>query len=583
MQPVDYTTLMASCSELRSQWLPARLEQVYQRDRFTISLALRTIKQRGWLDISWHPQAARICISNPPPRIPDTFTFSQQLKHQLGGLALIGIAEVSPWERVLDFQFAKRPGEAPLWHLYVEVMTKYSNVILTTANNLVVTCAHQVNSQQSSVRQIQTGQPYEMPPSLTNPIPNPQETQQQWQERISLIPGSLWRNVIKNYRGLSKALVQPMIETAGLNSQKSTDDLTALDWENLFRLWQKWLGILEKLDFEPSWTSTGYSVTGWGGIESVKTVNELLNSYYTQHLNQQEFSQLHHQISQKLNGITGKLQLKADTFTERLKQSDGAELLRSQADLLMANLQEWQPGMKNISLADFETGEAVAIKLDPEKNAVQNAQSIYKKHQKLKRARIAVEPLLAEVQAEIDYLEQVEAFLSQLDSYRSAEDLQTLQEIRDELIQQGYLNAPEHHHQDNKKDTEFYRYQTPGGFELLVGRNNRQNDLLTFRVAGDYDLWFHTQEIPGSHVLLRLDAGAIPDEVDLQFVADMSAFYSRARQSEVVPVIYTKPKFVYKPKGAKPGMVVYKQEQVLWGKPQSAEVHINQRSITLDF
>ena len=583
MQPVDYTTLMASCSELRAQWLPARLEQVYQRDRFTISLALRTLKKRGWLDISWHPQAARICISYPPPRIPDTFTFSQQLRHQLGGLALIAIAEVSPWERVLDFQFAKRPGEAPLWHLYVEVMTKYSNVILTTADNLVVTCAHQVNSQQSSVRQIQTGQPYELPPSLTNPIPSLPETQQQWQERISLIPGSLWRNVIKNYRGLSKGLVQPMIKTAGLDPQTSTDDLTTSDWEKLFLLWQKWLGILQKLDFYPSWTSTGYSVTGWEAIESVNTVGELLNSYYTQQLNQQEFSQLHHQISQKLNSITSKLQLKADTFTERLRQSDGAELLRSQADLLMANLQEWQPGMKNISLADFETGEVVVIKLDPEKNAVQNAQSIYKKHQKLKRARTAVEPLLAEVQAEIDYLEQVEAFLSQLDSYRSPEDLQTLEEIRDELIQQGYLNAPEHHHQDNKKDTEYYRYQTPNGLELLVGRNNRQNDLLTFRVAGDYDLWFHTQEIPGSHVLLRLDAGAIPDEVDLQFVADMSAFYSRARQSEVVPVIYTKPKFVYKPKGAKPGMVVYKQEQVLWGKPQSVEVHIKQRSTPIDF
>ena len=580
MQPVDYTTLVASCSELRSQWLPARLEQVYQRDRFTISLALRTLKKRGWLDISWHPQAARICISDPPPRIPDTFTFSQQLKHQLGGLALIAIAEVSPWERVLDFQFAKRPGEAPLRHLYVEVMTKYSNIILTTANNLVITCAHQVNSQQSSVRQIQTGQPYELPPSLINPIPSLQETQQQWQERISLIPGSLWRNLIKNYRGLSKALVQPMIETAGLDPQQWTDSLNKSDWERLFQLWQKWLQVLEKLIFYPSWTSTGYTVMGWKAIESVDTVGELLNRYYTQELNQQEFSRLYHQISQKLHSITTKLQFKADTFTQRLKQSDGAELLRSQADLLMANLQEWQPGMENISLGDFETGEVVVIKLDPEKNAVQNAQIIYKKHQKLKRARIAVEPLFAEVKTEIDYLEQVEAFLSHLDSYRSPEDLKTLEEIRDELIQQGYLKAPEHHHQNNRKDTEFYRYQTPSGLELLVGRNNRQNDLLTFRVAGDYDLWFHTQEVPGSHVLLRLDAGAIPDEVDLQFVADISAFYSRARQNEVVPVIYTKPKFVYKPKGAKPGMVVYKQERVLWGKPKGAEIQIKQKSIS---
>ncbi|NES76479.1 MULTISPECIES: NFACT family protein [Okeania] len=576
MQPVDYTTLIASCSELRVKWLPARLEQVYQRDRFTITIALRTLKKRGWLDISWHPQGARICISDPPPRAPDTFTFSQQLRHQLGGLALIAIVEVSPWERVLDFQFAKRPGEAPLWHLYVEVMTKYSNVILTTADNFVVTCAHQVNSQQSSLRQIQTGQPYELPPSLTNPIPNLQETQQQWQERISLIPGVLWRNLIKNYRGLSKALVQPMIEASGLDSQESTNDLSASDWQKLFKSWQEWLKNLEHSKFYPGWTENGYTVTGWLSVESVDTVQELLNDYYTGQLNQQEFSQLYHQISQKLKNITAKLQLKADTFTERLHQSDGAELLRSQADLLMANLHEWRPGMKAITLCDFETGEPMVIKLDPEKNAVQNAQSLYKKHQKLKRARVAVEPLLATVQAEIDYLEQVEAFLSQLDTYQTPEDLRTLEEIRDELIQQAYLKAPEHHHQDNKKDTEFYRYETPGGFELLVGRNNRQNDLLTFRVAGDYDLWFHTQEIPGSHVLLRLDAGATPDEVDLQFVADISAFYSRARQSEIVPVIYTKPKFVYKPKGAKPGMVVYKQEQVFWGKPQRAETHIAQ-------
>ncbi|MDE5071617.1 MAG: NFACT RNA binding domain-containing protein [Trichodesmium sp. St16_bin4-tuft] len=580
MQPVDYTTLMASCSQLRSQWLPARLEHVIQRDRFTISLALRTLKKRGWLDISWHPQAARICIADPPPRVPDTFTFSQQLKHQLNGLALIAIAEVSPWERALDFQFAKRPGEKPLWHLYVEVMTKYSNVILTTVDNLVITCARQINIQQSSVRQIQTGQPYELPPSLTNSIPSVSETQQHWQEQISLVPGSLSRNLIKNYRGLSKALVEPMIKTAGLDPQQLTNSLNNSDWEKLFQLWQKWLQALDKLIFNPGWTSTGYTVTGWKAIECVDSVGELLNHYYTQQLNQQEFTQLHHQISQKVNSITAKLQLKAQTFTQRLEQSDGAELLRSQADLLMANLQEWQPGMKNISLPDFETGEIIFIKLDPEKNAVQNAQSIYKKYQKLKRAHTIVKPLLAEVQNEIHYLEQVEAFLSQLNNYRSPEDLQTLEEIREELIQQGILNAPEHHQQNNRKDTEFYRYQTPSGLELLVGRNNRQNDLLTFRVAGDYDLWFHTQEIPGSHLLLRLDAGTIPDEVDLQFVADMSAFYSRGRQSEVVPVIYTKPKFVYKPKGAKPGMVIYNQEQVLWGKPQSAAVHINQKSTT---
>ncbi|MCY7277481.1 MAG: NFACT RNA binding domain-containing protein, partial [Phormidesmis sp. CAN_BIN44] len=121
-----------------------------------------------------------------------------------------------------------------------------------------------------------------------------------------------------------------------------------------------------------------------------------------------------------------------------------------------------------------------------------------------------------------------------------------------------------------------YRFKTPGGFDLLVGRNNRQNDHLTFRQANDYDLWFHTQEIPGSHVLLRLEPGAVADEADLQFVADMAAYYSRSRQSEQVPVVYTEPRHVYKPKGAKPGIAIYKQERIIWGQPQRASRYLAQ-------
>ena len=626
MQPVDFTTLTATCSELRAKWLPARLEQVYQRDRFTVSLALRTMNQRGWIDISSHPAAARICVGDSPPRIPDTFTFSEQLRHQLSGLALVSIAPVSPWERVIDLQFAKRPGEPALWHLYAEIMGKYSNVILTAQDNLVVTCAHQVSAKQSSVRPIQTGQPYEMPPSLTDAVPSLSEPQNRWKERISLVPGPLKGNLLKNYRGLSKALVVSMILSANLDPEQPTDSLNPDDWQQLFQRWLYWLQCLENSKFQASFTPQGYSVIDWpkpensssvsppgggrggltviggdkeeltsalssssvsplgggrGGLtvlggdkeeltSSFSSVQELLNSYYTGEINQQVFAQLRHQLTQKLNNVLAKLRLKANTFKERLQQSAGADTHKSQADLLMANLQHWEPGMKSISLPDFETEKPVLIPLNVEKNAVQNAQAIYKKHQKLKRARIAVEPLLAAVQEEIDYLEQVEAALSVLETYRNTQDLQTLAEIREELIQQKYLVVPDYRSTDKNAAIEFHRYHTPSGFELLIGRNNRQNDQLTFRTANDYDLWFHTLEIPGSHALLRLTPGNVAQETDLQFAADMTAYYSRARHSEQVPVVYTEPKYVYKPKGAKPGMVVYKQERIVWGRPQQA-------------
>jgi predicted ribosome quality control (RQC) complex YloA/Tae2 family protein len=366
-----------------------------------------------------------------------------------------------------------------------------------------------------------------------------------------------------------------MVQAAGLDPQCVTENLTDAEWTRLFECWCQWLKALEASNFQPHFTETGYSVIAWNNTQpesSVETVQELLNRYYTAELNQQEFKQVRHQITQKLNNLLSKLRQKADGFIQRLKQSDDADTYRAQADLLMASLHEWQPGMKTITLSDFETGKPVKIPLNPEKNAVQNAQAYYKRHQKLKRARIAVEPLLAEVQTEINYLEQVEAAIAQIEAYQTPEDLQTLAEIRDELTEQGYLNTPDYQNRSTT-ETEFYRYQTPSGFELLVGRNNRQNDLLTSKVAGDYDLWFHSQEIPGSHVLLRLNAGEIPEETDLRFVANLTAYYSRARQSEQVPVIYTKPKHVYKPKGAKPGMVIYKHETVIWGNPQQAVIN----------
>lgn len=566
MQPVDLTTLRAVYAELRAGWLPARLEQVYQRDRATIALALRTLKGRDWLTLSWHPQAARLCMEDPPPRIPDTFTFSDQLRHQLQGLALIAMPLISPWERVIDFQFAARPDDPPLWHLYGEIMGKYSNVILTNANQEIITAAHQVSPEKSSLRPVQTGQLYEPPPPLTGDIPSREESQASWQERVGLIPDQLKRQLLKTYRGLGPNLVKAMIERAGLDPQQTTDSLTPENWTALFQVWQEWLEILETEQFQPGWTETGFTVLGWGMIKPVESAQTLLKEYYQEELNQQAFKQLHHQLLQKVSNLIKKQQQKKETFQNRLQQSDNAEIYRQQGDLLMAYSYQWQPGLSSMQLPDFETGELITIPLNPEKNAIQNAQGYYKKHQKLKRARKAVEPLLRATDREINYLQQVEASLKQLEGYQHWGDLQTLKEIQEELIEQRYI-LPQRAGTPTEEAKPITDY-TPSGYEVLVGRNNRQNDQLTFRVATDYDLWFHSQEIPGSHVLLRLPAGAIPDEKDLQWVANIAAYYSRARESQQVPVVYTKPKYVYKPKGAKPGMAIYDHETVIWGKPQ---------------
>ncbi len=588
MQPVDLTTLVAVCDELRNSCLPARLEQVCQIDRHTIYIALRTLEQKFWLLISWHPQLARIYLSDPPPPLPDTFTFSQQIWHQVTGLALVEIVLVSPWERVLDLQFAKRPHDPVEAHLYLEIMGKYSNAILVNSVNEIVTAAHQVSSKQSRVRPIQTGDCYELPPALLENIPNLNESFDVWSDYLGLIPQPILKSLVKNYRGVSSALGRSLLAIAKIDEQTTTDKLTAQNWQNLYQAWQKWLRCLDRKEFFPEKTINGYTVIGDDqnivngdkSDKSDKSVSQLIQAYYGQISAQQNFRQLYDQVHQALQIHGKKLDVKAQSFVVRLEQSEQSEHIKNHADLLMAHISVGENGADKIAVKDFESQEIVIISLDPQQTIIQNAQALYKKYQKQKRAKVAIVPLLEAVNQEIHYLQQVLSAANQLESG----DFDSLQEIQQELTQQGYLknaylskNNSKNNPKSQKKSKQkpaaslnCHRFKSKNGCEIWVGRNNFQNDQLTFKVATDYDLWLHTQEIPGSHVLLRLEPGATADNQDLQAAANLAAYYSQARQSDRVPVVFTKPKNVFKPKGAKPGMVIYRQEQILWGQPGDA-------------
>jgi predicted ribosome quality control (RQC) complex YloA/Tae2 family protein len=588
MQPADLTTLVALSHELNEVCVPARLEQVHQSDRHTIHLQLRTLDKKLWLLLCWHPQAARLHLCAPPPKNPDTFTFSQQILHQVAGFALVSVNLTSQWERVIDLQFAKRPDDEVQWHLYLEAMGKYSNAILVNANGEIVTAAHQVSSKQSRVRPIQTGDRYELPPALLEAIPNLSESFDSWRDRLILIPKEIKRNLLSNYRGVSSSLVRSLLAIADLDGDKNVAALTFTEWEALYRAWQIWLTCIDKKQFFPHLEGKGYALIAPQNLVSEKkgdkplSVNDFCDRYYSQQTGQIAFQQLHQQISQSIQNQLAKLTIKENEFLDRLKLSTLADDFKNKADLLMAHLQKWKIGMKAIALTDFHSGDSISIPLDPTMNAVQNAQSFYRKHQKQKRAAIAIAPLLASVQQEIAYLEQVSTAVSLLEQ----SELSDLQEIRAELAQQGYLKVTAEYaprtknisknnnkggHKNKGKQDEIpncHRFTTPNGFEIWVGRNNYQNDLISFRIAGEYDLWLHAQEISGSHVLLRLPAGAIADDQDLQIAANYAAYYSRARQSDQVPVVCTTPKYVFKPKGAKPGMVVYTHEKIIWGQPK---------------
>ncbi|MEO0354521.1 MAG: NFACT RNA binding domain-containing protein [Cyanobacteria bacterium P01_A01_bin.3] len=586
MQLFDLTTAIAVHRDLVATCLPARVEIVQQTDLYTLHLALRTLQGRQWITLSWHPQAARFHSGRRVPKQPDPFQFSGTAQ-RLRGLALSAIVQIDPWERVFDWQFAPRPQDDVQFHLYLETMGKYSNIVLVDADGAIVSSGRGVSDRQSSVRPIQPGLAYEPPPALIGAIPSQAESFEDWKERLDFAALPLGKQLFRTYRGLSRAVLAPIAAAAGVTTKTATNAITLAQWQALFEGWQHWLDAIETGNFQLGLTADGgYDLLGYaaGSTDNpdLQTLHPLLDRYYECHLNQQQFDRDRHRLQQKLGSVLKKLNQRRQQFDDMLAKSARADEPKRAADLLMAHMHQWEVGMSDIQLPDFDSGEPVEIVLDPEKNAIANAQVYYKRHQKQKRAKDAVTPLKIEVMAEIHYLEQVLGAIEQLENYRTPADLQALVEIERELIAECYLPDPDRPTVSVDIKSAPQQFLTPSGFEVLVGRNNRQNDILTFKLAQTNDWWFHAQEIPGSHVLLRLPSGAVAEDEDLQMAADLAAFFSRARLSEQVPTIYTRPKHVFRLKGAeaKPGMVTYLHQKVWWAKPKSVEEVISQAEQT---
>ncbi|MGQ9865715.1 MAG: Rqc2 family fibronectin-binding protein [Pseudanabaenaceae cyanobacterium] len=557
MQPFDFTTALAVAVEVRAR-LPGRVEQVLQPDRFTLVLLLRTFTGKQGLTLSWHPQAARFGWSGLPPRRTDTFAFRQQVGHQIQGLVLVTVAPAAPWERVLRFDFAERPGDPPRWYLYLEIVGQYSNAVLVNGDGVVVAAARQVGDRQSRLRSIQTGETYQLPPPRLAANPDLAEPLEGWRDRLTVLGLPLGKGTLAAYRGVSTALVEGLWAQVGLSLKTDPRTLTAADWERGFAVWQRWLRAIAEETLALQETATGYGLA-WMGEGTGPSA--IVANYYEVRLQQETNRRLAQQLRQGIQAQLAKLQRKAEGFRDRWARSETADALRAEADLLMAHLHLWQPGLAALTVPDFATGEPRTLTLDPASTGLQNAQARYRQYQKLKRSRDILIPLLAEVTAEIAYLEQVAATLE-----LGEDDPETLLETEAELVEQGYWTAPSRPKAKPKTVLACRRYTSPNGWEVWVGRNNRQNDWL-WREAQTWDIWLHAQEIPGSHVLLRLAPQTPPDPQDLQYAANLAARYSRARLSDRVPVVWVRPQHLFKPKGAKPGMVAYRHEQVVWGTP----------------
>jgi len=548
LQAMDYTSLRAVLAELRPHAVPSRFEKAQQPDGHSLQLGLRTLERRLWLELSWLAEAPRLLAIAPPPRGGEGSTLAQQLQHGLSGLALVAIQQ-PPWERCVELGFAPRPGDAIQRSLVLELMGRHSNLFLLDGERRVVAAARQVRDQQSRWRPIGTGDRYSPPPPQAGRPPDSTDSFEAWRRELLLVPLPLQQALQSSFQAISPALALQLAGEAASDAQAllrtPVTALTSHQWQGLWQRWQGWLAALETNQF--GFTAGGvtpYRCWQPPGVAG-QPVNAALAAYHRRVLDSRALIQRQQQLQQRLERALEREHLQRQQQQLLLAQVEQSDGLQRQADALLCLAQ-------------------------PSREQVAEAQSLYKRARRLRRSVAAIETRLALHQQRIEQLEASLTYVELCGPEGPAgglSQLEALEQDCQELLLQRHRSRRERGRPDASPSP--LELRSPSGLRLQVGRNHRQNDWISLRQARRGDLWFHAQECPGSHVVLKSSEG-LAAEADLQAAADLAAHFSRARSNGRVAVLMVDTDSLQRIAGAGPGTVRHRGGELLWAEPQRA-------------
>ncbi|KKZ14803.1 MAG: hypothetical protein TH68_03920 [Candidatus Synechococcus spongiarum 142] len=584
MQQQDFTTLCAVCHELDHQAAPSRFVKAQQTDGATIHMGLRTLSTHLWLELSWSAEAPRFHPCLPPPRQGAGSTLAQQLHHGLRGRALTALRQ-PPWERIVQLEFSKQPGAAVERQLVLELMGRHSNLFLLDARDRIMAMGRQVKPHQSRVRPLGCGDHYSAPPPALGRLPDGQESCASWQTHLQLAPLPLAQALWQRYGGISPSLARQLCGAAGVDATICVMALTKAQWQDLYQQWQRWLAALETRRFQfqlegdrsyrvwPASPATPGSAqsTDLSGQDDVPdlSVGLALAAFHGRHLHHVQLQRDRQRLVQVLCKAVAAEQRLREDVQQRLSAVANHAILQRRADRLMCCPDLQRSGLTDLVVADPMGGAQESISLDPEKTILANAQRLYRKARKLRRSRQVLEPRLHCHSQRLAQLESAhDQFLLHWSSALPNEQQALLEELDHELhglsLVRSRTVSPA-----RTTTAQPLQLSSPGGLRLLVGRNNRQNDRISIQEARRGDLWFHAQEIPGSHVVLKVSEAGGADEEDVQAAADLAAYFSRARGNDTVAVVSAATHHLQRIPGAGPGVLRFRESRVLWGHPDA--------------
>ncbi|SDQ09677.1 Rqc2 family fibronectin-binding protein [Streptococcus equinus] len=534
--------------ELQDELLYGRIQKVNQPFEHELVLTIRNNRKNYKLLLSAHPVFGRVQITKTDfqnPQTPNTFTMI--MRKYLQGAVIESLEQIDN-DRILEIAFSNKNeiGDNVKVTLVVEIMGKHSNIILIDkAESKIIESIKHIGFSQNSYRTILPGSTYIAPPKTDakNPFTVSDEKLFEILQTEDLAP----RHLQKLFQGLGRDTAE------NLSAQLSDDKI-------------KQFRAFFARDVQPNMTDKSFAPVLFDNSNKEKTfdsLSELLDVFYQDkaerdRVNQQS-SDLIHRVQTELDKNIKKLKKQG----KELQATENAEEFRQKGELLTTYLSMVPNNQDQVELDNYYTNEKITIALDKSLTPNQNAQRYFKKYQKLKEAVKHLTGLIEETKHTITYLESVETSLS----HASISDIA---DIREELVETGFVKRRTKDKRHKRKKPEQY-LASDGKTIIMVGRNNLQNDELTFKMAKKGELWFHAKDIPGSHVLIKDNLNP-SDEVKTD-AAELAAYYSKARLSNLIQVDMIEAKKLNKPTGAKPGFVTYTGQKTLRVTPTEEKIN----------
>lgn len=542
----------AMVKELQDKIYLGKIEKVYQPENDELVFHIHTKTGNVKLFASVGSAHARLhFIEENPQNPPVPLAFCMLLRKHLQGGRIVEITQRDS-ERIIEISLEtlNELGFNVSKKLIFEIMGKHSNIILVDmTTGKIIDSIKRVSIDVNRVRQVLPGKEYEYPP-VQDKIPFKVITADQ----LEAIDANS-KAILSQVGGISPAIAAQL---AGKDDrfaffQGMLDSITDGTFVPRVYLDEKDVPqefhIVDLLEYD-----------GAAKRLEFQSLSQCLTYYFDHKASSNRVKQKSHDLVKSVTTTLDKLYLKKQRLSEDLLKAENSENLRLYGELLTANMHLIKTGDLSVEVTNYYDNSTVKIPLDERHTPAKNAQQYFKRYGKAKTAVKEKQIQLKEVDDDIKYLESVLSYLNNTDSVEEIEALRT------ELIETGYIRRRKTTFKEKKYKPSPHRYETTDGCTVLVGRNNKENDYLTLKTASKADIWFHTKDIPGSHVIVQT-GGKELSESGIFEAAAIAAYHSKGRTSENVPVDYVAVKYVKKPAGAKPGMVIFTNNKTVWVNP----------------